>query len=192
MGLTLRGVLGKPKPYGRLAPLLISAGASTRGRAFALREADALFTAITNFETLEEELRLARALVADGSRIPAYASGHLVSRPTRKEADEYYHYLVYELGEWDGVDEVVEHRQRNRTIPYRSIQQLKEQAISGNGTFVVRGGYDDIAQRFKELHDAGLDGMAVALIDYIGDFPMLRDEILPRMERLGLRQPAAR
>ena len=32
-------------------------------------------------------------------------------------------------------------------------------------------------------------GMALNLIDYIGDFPALRDEVLPRLERLGLRRP---
>lgn len=70
------------------------------------------------------------------------------------------------------------------------MERLKEQIISGNGTFAVRGSYDDVARQFKELHDAGLNGMAVALIDYIADMPALRDEVLPRMARLGLRTPA--
>jgi hypothetical protein len=46
-----------------------------------------------------------------------------------------------------------------------------------------------VVQKFKELNDAGLDGMAVGLVNYIDDFPLLRDEVLPRMERVGLRQP---
>jgi hypothetical protein len=29
--------------------------------------------------------------------------------------------------------------------------------------------------------------MAIGLVNYIKDFPALRDEVLPRMERLGLR-----
>ncbi len=37
------------------------------------------------------------------------------------------------------------------------------------------------------MSDAGLDGMAVGLVNYIADMPVLRDEILPRMKRLGLR-----
>jgi alkanesulfonate monooxygenase SsuD/methylene tetrahydromethanopterin reductase-like flavin-dependent oxidoreductase (luciferase family) len=185
---TLHNVLSTPKPYGGESPFLISAGASTRGRRFAVREADALFTAITNFETLADELRIARAMRTDGARVPVYASGHLIARPTRKEADDWYHHLVYELGDWNGVEESVALRMQNRTVPYASVQRLREQIISGNGTFAVRGSYDDVAQTFKALHEAGLDGMAVALVDYINDFPWLRDEVLPRMERLGLRQ----
>jgi alkanesulfonate monooxygenase SsuD/methylene tetrahydromethanopterin reductase-like flavin-dependent oxidoreductase (luciferase family) len=114
----------------------------------------------------------------------------LICRPTRKEADEYYHHLVYDLGDWTGIEEGVAERTRHRTMPYNSIQRLKEQLVSGLGTFAVRGSYDDVAQTFKQLHDAGLNGMALGLIDYIGDFAPLRDEVLPRMERLGLRHPS--
>jgi alkanesulfonate monooxygenase SsuD/methylene tetrahydromethanopterin reductase-like flavin-dependent oxidoreductase (luciferase family) len=187
---TLKSVLNKPKPYGGVTPMLISAGASHRGRAFAVRHADALFTAISNVETLEEELRVARAL-RPGERVPVYASGHLIARPTTKEADEYYHHLVYELGFWEGVEEAAAQRMQNRTVEYNSLQRLREQIISGNGTYAVRGSYDDVARQFAQLHAMGLDGMAIALVDYIADFPWLRDEVLPRMERLGLRRPAA-
>ena len=41
-----------------------------------------------------------------GEHVPIYGSSHLVCRPTRKEADEYYHYLVHELGDWDDMDDV--------------------------------------------------------------------------------------
>lgn len=184
---TLKGVLGKPKPYGDVTPLLISAGASVRGRTFAIRHADALFTAITEFGTIAGEIERARTMAEEGVRVPVYASGHMICRPTRKEADEYYHHLVYELGHWEGVDEAVDVRLRDRALPFKATQELKERIISGSGTFAVRGSYDDVAEQFGKLHAAGLDGMAIALVDYIGDFPALRDEVLPRMERLGLR-----
>lgn len=184
----LQRVLEKPKPYGGEAPMLISAGHSSRGRSFAIRHADALFTSFTEAENLAHELRTARAASQDGERVPIYASGHLITRPTQKECDEYYHYLVYELGHWEGVEETVALRNQHRTMPVGSIQRLRERVISGNGTYCVRGGYDEVAQQFKELHEAGLDGMAIALVDYVADFPAVRDEILPRLERLGLRQ----
>ena len=40
---------------------------------------------------------------------------------------------------------------------------------------------------FKFLSDAGLNGMAFGLVNYIDDFTFFRTEVLPRMERLGLR-----
>jgi hypothetical protein len=37
------------------------------------------------------------------------------------------------------------------------------------------------------LHRAGIDGMALGFVDYISELPFFRDEVLPRMERAGLR-----
>jgi dimethylsulfone monooxygenase len=58
------------------------------------------------------------------------------------------------------------------------------------GTFLVKGSYDDVVETYRQLHEAGLDGVAVGMFDYIADTERLRDEILPRMERIGLRMPA--
>jgi dimethylsulfone monooxygenase len=185
----LKSVLVKPKPYGGRSPMLISAGHSHRGRAFAMRHADALFTSLTELENAPGEIRTARAASDDGANVPVYASGHLICRPTRKEFDEYYHHLVYDLGYWDNVEGLAHQRTRNRTVPYASFERLKERIISGGGLYLVGGSYDEVAEHFKQLHDAGVDGMAIALVDFIADFPALRDEVLPRLERLGLREP---
>jgi alkanesulfonate monooxygenase SsuD/methylene tetrahydromethanopterin reductase-like flavin-dependent oxidoreductase (luciferase family) len=187
---TLRGVFSKPKPYGGIPPKIISAGHSHLGRAFAMRHANALFTSITEIENAAMEIAGARASTADGASVPIYASGHLICKPTQQEAEDYYRYLVYECGAWQTVEATVEARLQNRVIPYASMQKLKERIISGGGTLLVLGGYDEVAETFRRLHADGLDGMALNLIDYIGDFPALRDEVLPRLERLGLRVPA--
>ena len=49
------------------------------------------------------------------------------------------------------------------------------------------GSYDEVAATFKRLADAGLDGMALASVNYVQEMPIIRDELLPRLERLGLR-----
>jgi alkanesulfonate monooxygenase SsuD/methylene tetrahydromethanopterin reductase-like flavin-dependent oxidoreductase (luciferase family) len=187
----LKGVLAKPKPYGGKAPTLISAGHSHRGRAFAMEHADALFTAITEMGNAAEEISTARAASTAGEIVPVYGSSHLVCRPTRKEADEYYHYLVYELGDWNGMDDLFARWLANRTLPVKDVQRLKERLITGVGTFLAQGSYDDVAETYRRLHEAGLDGLAVGMIDYADQFERLRDEIIPRLERMGLRAPAA-
>ena len=64
---------------------------------------------------------------------------------------------------------------------------MKEVIISGTGTHCVKGSYDEVAEQFRYLSECGVDGMAIGLVNYIDDFPALRDEVLPRMRRLGLR-----
>jgi alkanesulfonate monooxygenase SsuD/methylene tetrahydromethanopterin reductase-like flavin-dependent oxidoreductase (luciferase family) len=184
----LKGVLSKPKPWGPGEPLLISAGNSQEGRAFAANHADALFMTIVELDTLADEVAAVRASVTDAAReVGVYASGHLICRPTRKEAEEYYHYLVYEQGDWEAAEHAAVIRTKGRKTPFDAMKRLKERLISGVGTYPVLGSYDDAAEAFKRMSDAGLGGMAIGLVNYIADFPALRDEVLPRMERLGLR-----
>src|SRR6202047_2915459 len=49
--LQLKGVRANPKPYGRARPIIMNAGSSPTGRAFALRNCDAFFTATVGSRT---------------------------------------------------------------------------------------------------------------------------------------------
>jgi len=62
--------------------------------------------------------------------------------------------------------------------------------IFASGTYPFVGSYDDIVETFRQMSDAGLDGLALGMVNYIDDLPAFRDEVLPRMERLGLREPS--
>ncbi|MDO9443580.1 MAG: LLM class flavin-dependent oxidoreductase [Beijerinckiaceae bacterium] len=184
----LKGVLSKPKPWGGSEPLLISAGNSAEGRSFAANHADALFMTIVELDTLADEVKTVRASTSDASRkVGIYASGHLICRPTRKEAEDYYHYIVYEQGDWEAAEHAAVIRTKGRKTAFDAMKRLKERLISGVGTYPVLGSYDDAAESFARMSEAGLDGMAIGLVNYIDDFPALRDEVLPRMQRLGLR-----
>jgi alkanesulfonate monooxygenase SsuD/methylene tetrahydromethanopterin reductase-like flavin-dependent oxidoreductase (luciferase family) len=184
----LKGVISKPKPYGGDRPLLVSAGTSPVGRAFAARHADCLFMAISELELLGESIGDLRAL-GDAHRTGVYASGHLVTRPSAKEAADYYHYIVHDMGDWEAAEYMLAIRTKGkeRQSRYDKRTVMLERMISGVGTFPVVGSYDEVAEAFKFMCDCGLDGMAIGLVNYIDDMPAVRDEVLPRMERLGLR-----
>ena len=184
----LTNVGGKPKPWGGTHPVLMSAGSSPTGRAFARRNVDCLFMLISDADKLAAEVAELRTGADD---LGIYSSGHLICRATPKESREYYHYLVHENGDWEAAENAIRKRLEgeSRSMPAGEKQALMERFISGGGTFPVIGSYDEVAARFKQLSDAGLDGMAIALVNYVRELPVIRDEILPRLERLGLRQP---
>ena len=185
----LKGVLGKPKPYGGGRPLLMSAGSSPAGRAFASAHADCLFMIINKFETLADDARGVRA-AAGGRKVGVFASGHMMARRTQKEAEEFYHYIVHEMGDWEGAENLIVTRSaQQRSTPPEVLRAMKERAVSGTGTFPIIGSWDYAAETFKRLSDAGLDGMAVGLVNYVTEAPAFYEEVLPRMERLGLRSP---
>lgn len=181
----LKGVISEPKPWGGTRPLIISAGSSPTGRAFARQHADCLFILILSLDQLPEEIKVIRS--GTDREFGVYASGHMFCRKTRREAEEYYHYLVHEHGDWAAADFLINVHKANGTIPPEVSPLLRERFVSGSGTFMVQGDPDDVAAQFKRMSDAGLDGMALALPNFLHDFGILRDEVLPRLERMGLR-----
>jgi alkanesulfonate monooxygenase SsuD/methylene tetrahydromethanopterin reductase-like flavin-dependent oxidoreductase (luciferase family) len=184
----LKNLGGKPKPWGGSRPLLMSAGSSPVGRAFAARHADCLFMVIADAAKLADEIAVLRT---GNEQLGIFASGHLICRATPKETRDYYHYLVHENGDWEAAEAVIRKRLagNSRSLPAEQMRTMMERFISGGGTFPVIGSYDEAAATLKQLSDAGLDGMALATVNYVNEMPIIRDELVPRLERLGLRQP---
>ena len=170
----------------------MSAGSSPAGRAFAIKHVDCLFMPIGEEKDLAASVAQARAL--DPSRaFGVYASGHLLCRATAKETREYYHYLVHEKGDWEAAENIVRRRAAggSQSMPPEILRRAMERVISGGATYPVIGSYDEVAETFHRLSVAGLDGMALMLVNYVNETPVLRDEVLPRLERLKLRAARA-
>ena len=45
------------------------------------------------------------------------------------------------------------------------------------------------AQQLIDLSRAGLTGVALSLVNYIAELPYFCDEVMPRLERAGIRAP---
>jgi alkanesulfonate monooxygenase SsuD/methylene tetrahydromethanopterin reductase-like flavin-dependent oxidoreductase (luciferase family) len=91
------------------------------------------------------------------------------------------------MGDWDAAEHMADIRRGGQSVSAEWLQQMKARLISGTGTLPMIGDPDTVANKFKFLCDAGLNGMAFGLVNYIDDFPFFSTEVLPRMERLGLR-----
>jgi FMNH2-dependent dimethyl sulfone monooxygenase len=187
----LRELIGDPKPYAGTQPLLMSAGASGAGQAFAVRNADCLFMVVVEIDGLAEKLARVRA-AAGGRPIGVYTSGHVVCRSTQREAEEYYHYVAHEMGDWGAVDQVLINRRNQQTIAPEVLATMRDRIAAGSGTFPVVGDPDHVAGTFKQLSDAGLDGMAAAFVNYLDELPYFCEHVLPRLERLAIRSPFTR
>lgn len=185
----LKDVLSKPKPWGDGVPLLISAGASIEGRRFAGRHVDCLFTSFSDLDHLARNVQEVRGISQEyGRNAGVFGSGHTICRPTRREADELYNYIVNEHGDWDAAEHAARIRMRGREGRYTDVEALKRRLISGIGTYPVMGSYDECAAEFARMSEAGLDGIALGLFNYITEMPHLQ-EVLARLEHMGLRAP---
>jgi alkanesulfonate monooxygenase SsuD/methylene tetrahydromethanopterin reductase-like flavin-dependent oxidoreductase (luciferase family) len=182
----LRGASGNPRPVGH--PKIISAGSSPVGRRFAAEHADFLFMYILQTEGLRDEVADVRRIAA-GRDLSLFGSCVVICRPTSAEADEYYNHIVHENGDWATADYWAEIIGGSESVPPDALQMLRERVISGQSILCLKGDPDEVAQQFKQLSDEGLDGMAFGLVNFIDDLPIIRDEVIPRMEEIGLRVP---
>ena len=127
---------------------------------------------------------------------------HVVCRPTRREAEDFYHYFAEEQADTEG--QAYYRRQRGTTVATASGQKVARplvnrltratgKAFDGGypGSFPLVGSPDDVAMELGQLSQTGLAGTSIAFLDYLKEIPYFVAEVLPRLERIGLRQPAA-
>jgi alkanesulfonate monooxygenase SsuD/methylene tetrahydromethanopterin reductase-like flavin-dependent oxidoreductase (luciferase family) len=190
----LHGVREKPKPYGGSHPLIMNAAISDDGRAFALRNCDALFTA-ASYGFDDESMGRARNDVAAlkqqanelGRDIDVYTNGTVLCRPTRKEAEEYHHYLCVEEADWEAVDNMLRMRGRLEGKTAAEAEVLRKRYATTSGGFACIGSPDDIADQLETVSKMGFTGIGLTSPHYANEFHYYPDAILPRLERKGLR-----
>ena len=64
----------------------------------------------------------------------------------------------------------------------------RSQYAQGNGGLPIVGDPDYVAQQLADLSRAGLTGIAVSLVNYYDELPYFADEVIGRLERMGIRE----
>jgi FMNH2-dependent dimethyl sulfone monooxygenase len=191
--IKLKSVRAEPKPYGGTRPIIMNAGASPTGRAFAVKNCDAFFMQASRVSVAETAERVAavKALAREhGRAIGVYTVGVITCRPTRREAEDYHHYCVVEQADWSAVDQLLALRNITpQTVSPEEFAKQRSEFAHGNSGLPIVGDPDHVARTLIELSEAGLTGVAVSLVNYADELPYLCDEVLPRLVRAGLREP---
>ena len=187
----LKGVKGDPKPLQRPRVPILNAGFSARGRRFAKEHADTIFFGVTDVETAAGELKKLKGdLASTGRQVGVYTNSFIVCRPTRKEAEEYYHWYAVENADEAAVDTMLRGRgYLKRNLSPEVIARLKKRLAGGNGGYPFIGTPDDVVAEMQKVSAIGIDGLALGFVNGLKFLPYIRDEVLPRLERAGLRNP---
>lgn len=194
----LRDVLSKPKPYGGTQPLLLNAGTSEIGQDFGVRNCDAFFTAVraSEFDERTGVVTPDIAGVTDivnsirgraagvGREIGVYTNVNVICRPTQKEAIEYYRYVLDENADWEAVDNQLQQQGVERDLDSPAYRAQRRRAIR---QFPFIGDPDHVAGLFQTLSEIGFDGIGMTIVNYLDELPYLRAEVVPRLEKAGLR-----
>jgi alkanesulfonate monooxygenase SsuD/methylene tetrahydromethanopterin reductase-like flavin-dependent oxidoreductase (luciferase family) len=191
--IRLEGLAAEPKPWGGRLPIVMNAGSSGAGQAFAARNCDVMFTALVDFGRARDQLAAIHAQAARyGRKVQVYTSSHVVCRPTEREARDYHRHYAVENAD----NAAVEHLMRlqglyAKSYPTELIAQFRTRFAGGHGSYPIVGDPDQVAAELKRIHDAGFAGATIAMVDYLDALPYIVQEVLPRLERLGVRAPAA-
>lgn len=187
--LHMRGVVAEPKMTNRQPPLLINAGASGAGRSFSLNHCHGFFTNFVRRDpqaTIDFVRDFKAEARAHGRDINVYTQGHVVCRPTRRQAEDYFHYFTTEGADFEAVDEIL--RLKNVTRANTPDYDARRKSVPlQNIGFPIVGSPDDVAEQLARIHAAGISGIGFSLVNYVDETPLLAQELLPRLERMGLR-----
>ncbi len=192
--LHLKGARAFPKPYGGTRPLMMNAGSSDVGQAFALRNCDAFFVATAGSRTsLAGNAAKVAEIKADaqkiGREIEVFTVGQVVCRPTQKEAEDYYQHAIIENADWGAIDGMLANKSITpQTIPpeeyYAKRRYFASHAVGG---YPFVGTPERVAEELSIIGQAGVRGIGLSFVNYLDEVPYFCDEVLPRLQRAGVR-----
>ena len=189
----VRQALLKPQPIQRPCPPVMSAGQSTKGRAFAAKYADIMFIIPQNRKDVaamraEIENFRAAARAESGRDMRLWSYCYLIQGETEAQAQKLYHHCVHEKGDWTGVNNVLDAMgMSNQSMPSEIRQRIKEDFVAGFGGVPLIGTKEQIVDGLALMADAGLDGVLLSWPAYIEGMKQFQRETHPLLVQAGLR-----
>ena len=184
----------KPKPLQKPHPAVMNAGASERGRHFAAKNCDLVYTQLRTHDPdvctahVASYHRLAREEY--GRNIRVWTLAAIVQGETEKEARQFYDHYVHGNGDWVAAGNVVaamaaEVNERHYS-PERA-QTMAEMFVSGWGGHLLIGTKEQIVDGLLSLSRMGLDGVLLSWPRFEAGMREFRDVTLPLVKQAGLR-----
>ena len=181
-----------PRPLQKPHPVVMSAGASPKGRQFAARHADVNFINLDahDFDSVKARVDASRKTAWDECKreIQVWTNAYIFQGETEAEARAFYNECVFKKGDWDGVENLVSVMGLNSlSIPAPALQHLKEHFIAGWVGYPLIGTKDQVVDGLAILERAGFDGIVLSWPRYIEGMRQFQAETLPLVQQAGMR-----
>jgi alkanesulfonate monooxygenase SsuD/methylene tetrahydromethanopterin reductase-like flavin-dependent oxidoreductase (luciferase family) len=190
----LKGVQGRPRPWGGRRPILMNAGNSATGRKFAAENCDMVFDQPHLLDRAKARIAEVREWArAKGRAVQVFTSGAVVCRRTQTEAEDYFRHFAVENRDNGAIDRMIElylGSGNQREMTREQAENLRSRYGAGYGGLLAVGDPDAVAGELQKLTEAGFDGFCFSFVSYNDELPYFAQEVIPRLERMGLRQPA--
>ena len=184
----------QPKPIQSPHPAVMNAGASERGRHFATKYSDLVFTVIRTggLDEVRAHVQAYHKLAREeyGREIRVWTVANVVQGETEQEARDFYRYYVHEKGDWQAAKNMIDVFSAEinaRDIPPERLKAYQEAFIAGWGGFPLVGTKEQIVDGLQNLSRAGLDGVLLAWPRFEQGMREFRDVTYPLVRQAGLR-----
>ena len=129
-----------------------------------------------------------------GKYIEVFTIGQVICRPTQQEAQDYHRYANIEHADWGAIERMMALRGITPATTPPDDYAAKRQFFASNsiGGYPFVGTPDHVAEELANVSRAGVRGIAVSFVNYLDELPYFCAEVLPRLARMGLREPPRR
>lgn len=186
----------EPKPLQDPYPVIMNAGTSPAGRAFAARHSDVIFVSLTGFDAAERQVAEIKQLARErhGREIRVFGRVHIVCRDSEAQAKRDWNRIHSERADLDAALQTTQmDRANSKSTAYNELERerMLEGMIAGFFALPIMGTPDQVAEQLLSLHRIGLDGIAMSWPDYDEGLAQIESDILPRLVQAGVRRPFA-
>lgn len=185
-------VFSEPKPLNR--PFLMNAGGSPRGKRFCAQHCDAAFLILKYMdgeEAVRAQIQSYRDLAAEfGRELQVWCYAYVVQADSVAEAERYLDYYVNQMGNDIACDNVTKEIgiQSGMFASTEDALRSRYHFKAGFAGLPLVGTPEMIASELERYSDLGLDGVCLTWLDYHAGINNFVRDVLPLMERRGLRE----
>jgi dimethylsulfone monooxygenase len=188
------GGLSQPKPCQPRIPIM-NAGGSPRGMRFAAEHADLCFLIVQSEDEagVRAQVQGYKELAREKGRdVRVWTHTIVVQGDTQAEAEAALHRFSVEQEDTESVDAWMRLQGANtQVVPPEVMAVMRQRMTAGAGGFPLVGTPETITERLEMLSAAGIDGVLLTWVDYDRGLAEFTRDVLPLLEKAGLRNPPA-
>lgn len=184
----------QPKSIQSPRPPVMNAGLSPAGNAYAARWSDMAFTSPdkNDFKATRKNVDTLHNLAAErGRKLEVWIPCSIEVAPTEAEAKATVSRFMDDEGDVHAMANFVDWMSGSNMSPERRQVLIKGAREAGRG-YPLTGTPDQIVEKLQALADSGIDGVCLTWLNYERGIPLFIQEVLPLLEKAGLRHPVAR
>jgi len=192
---TIKGGYQQPKSIQQPRPPVMSAGLSAVGNAFAARWADMVFVSPDKLDpqSAKEKVNALRSLAAERGRNPqVWIAASVEVAPTEAEAHATVARFIEQEGDVKAQENFLDWILGGSHMSPERRKSLVDSAKDIGRGYPIVGTPSQVADEIHALSEAGVDGLCLTWFNYEVGMPYFIREVLPLLEKRGLRQAATR